>query len=181
MSLLKCLLSVTQIQTYIEIPLCILAIICCKWEQTAISGLGILWVVEELWLIFLGWRLLKLQALNYLDIIHLYIFSKLCHMLKAKSSSRTGLKAAAELLSTLCTSTCACMCSPQINGRHLIWFNPLKFFVQLNLCFRLLLYSERDWHFEQLLSLVLQKSVLRMGRNDPLHWLWRGFRQDPFF
>lgn len=41
-SLLKCLLFVTQTQTYIEIPLCFLAIICCKWEQTAISGLKIL-------------------------------------------------------------------------------------------------------------------------------------------
>lgn len=103
-----------------------------------------------------------MQALNYLDIICLYIFSKLCHMLRAKSSCRTGLKAAAELLPTLCTSTCACMCSPQINGSRLISFNPLKFVVQLNLCFRLLLYSKRDWHFEQLLSLVFQKSVLRM-------------------
>lgn len=150
-------------QTYIEIPLCFLAILCCKWEQTAISGLRILWVVEELWLIFLGWRLLRLQALNYLDIICLYIFSRLCHVFRAKSSYRIGLKAAAELLSTLCTSTCACMCSPQIIGHHLISFNPLKFVVQLNLCFRLLLYSKRDLHFEQLLSLVFQKSILRVG------------------
>lgn len=73
-----------------------------------------------------------------------------------------GPKAAAELLSTLCTSTCACMCSLQTNGSSLISFNPLKFVVQFNLCFRLLLYHKRAWQFEQLLSLAFQKSVLRM-------------------
>lgn len=74
----------------------------------------------------------------------------------------SGPKAAAELLSTLCTGTCACMCSPQINGSPLISFNPLKFVVEFNLCFRLLLYHKRAWQFEQLLSLAFQKSVLRM-------------------